>query len=260
MFDAKFVQEIAALATGKAAPLVFQPEAEPGHVYLLRQPDGSYERHEAPVGPRDEAATRIDSLAALAATGSEPAVWVGRDQVVLALDGPTGRGRVTLDRQQSAPLALLREWNGRTMLFAPKELYQLLRTKLADAVAANHPGLIAKVGKIDVKKTQETVGEIAKGKVSLDRSMLATASGIDDLPDELILSVPLFERPADLSDRRADVRVAFELDPERERYVLDVMPGEIARADAQADAVLAAAIGKALDQAKARAPVYFGTP
>jgi hypothetical protein len=58
--------------------------------------------------------------------------------------------------------------------------------------------------------------------------MVAEASGADKLPEVLHFDVPVYDTPC--VPARAKVRVAFDLDPQSERFRLAVLPGEIEEA------------------------------
>jgi hypothetical protein len=164
---------------------------------------------------------------------------------------------VVLYFRQSSPLALLRVWDDEGARLEQRELYRLLRTTLATCVVA--PIDLAKlIGRVDVTKSDRADSQVAKGRVSVDRSMMAAAAGVDQLPDEVRFSVPLFAWPV-LPDT-AELTVAFELDPATTppRFQLDAYPGEIEAADQKVLDVLAGRLAK-LCEGKEVA-IYFGSP
>lgn len=256
MIDADFLTELAELARGREQPLTYHPAQEPDHVYLQRGANGTYTRFEAPAKPRRADAYNLETLAALAReSGSE--LWVDPKRVVLLPGGKADRERVTLAVRPSVPLSLLREWNLSPARVNQRTLYQLLRTKLARSLVAP-TDLAARIEKVEVAKADKMNSEVGKGRVSVDRSMRAEAAGMDNLPDELRFSVPLFEWPP-LPDK-AELDCAFELDPSTTpaTFCIDVLPGEVAAADQMALDVLAGRLAK-LCEGKEVA-IYFGSP
>lgn len=249
----KFLAEQAVKATGNR---LLKVPAEPDHVYHLIGPDGEVTRHEAAPRPIAHSAGDLDTVAAkVAEHGGE--VWYSREKVVGVLDTETRRDVVAFGLSDSPQFARLAAWAdaGRGEV-AQVELYLLLRTLFAGCLAA-HPSLREDVKKVDIKKAQEASGTVNRANVSMSRAMVAEASNADKLPETLTFDVPVFAEPQ--VPFRAKVRVAFDLDPQTERFRFVVIPGEIEQAYADAEVYLYARVTAALaDQGATDAKVFHG--
>lgn len=253
---------IADTAVKAAGNRVIKPAAEPAHVYYMLDSIGEPERFEAAPPPADHAARDLTAIAAKAAehAGTASEVWFDRHGVVCLFDRGTRRDRVALTLDPSGPLQRLYEWdeNGGANV-GQVELYQLIRTTFAGCLDA-HPDLRKQVGKVDIKKAQQAAGTVDVGKASLSRSMIAEASGADKLPDVLVFDVPVFDTPK--LPIRAKVRVAFDLDPQTERFRLVPLPGEVEAAFVAGEDYTQARLHDALAEIDGgdKVPTFYGRP
>ena len=132
----------------------------------------------------------------------------------------------------------------------------LKRTMFAGCLPS-HPTFLENVRKLRTSKAAEVNSEIGKGKVSLGRSVIAEMSGVELIPEEIVIRVPVFAAASLLAF--ADVRVCVDPNPEEEQFTLVVIPGQIEQAwragEVYIQAKLAALLGN-----ESEIPLYHGTP
>ena len=252
----KLIQDTAVKADGKR---IIKPEAEPKHVYFIQQDDGSLEKRFAESGPVDYEAHSFETLAQLAADAPVPphsAIWYSTSGVTVTFD-ETLRDRANLPLSDSTPFAKLTEWNGagvNGVLMDHISTFTMFRTLFRDCLPA-HSSL-----RDDIKKAQEAASGVSRTAVSMSKSLIAEASGADKLPEVLTFDVPVFAEA--YAPVRALVRVAFDLEPQQERFRFIVLPGEIEKAQAVAEEWLHGAVNAALAKAEPTEPVsvYCGIP
>ena len=252
----KLIQDTAAKAANN--PIV-TCDREPAHVYYTRDPDGGLTRAVADQPPANTRVCDLATLAHIAAVSGEAEIldaWYTRKAVVLVAD----RDRHTLAFEPSPQFAALIQWSANTagVSFTQADLIRLLRTTLADCYPSD-PQFLANVRKLATSRAAKVNSEIQKGKVSLGKDIVAEMSGVDLIPDEVKFRVPVFAAAALWVT--ADVRVCVEPDPEKERFTLTVIPGQVEHAWAKGEEWVAAKLRGELAEAGATAvPVYFGSP
>lgn len=263
MLDAEFVNAVRDLAVTAAGQVVFPAAAEPSHVYLVKLPDGTLQRIEALPKPERVVAASLEALVAWTKGGAENPtgreIYYHRTGVV---GGPAPadlrKDRIHFPLAPSPQLAQLEAWSKQTqaVTYSQRDLVRLFSTTFADAGLDR---VTESVRKVDFRKGKEVVQEVQKGRMSMSRQDVATMTGSEAIPPELKFVVPVFSA-ASLSPR-AEVRVYFEPDPETERFLLVVIPGEIEQAYGVGEDYLARTLQTLLTEAKADAiPVYHGVP
>lgn len=214
----------------------------PSHQYLLREPDGSYAVSISDEEPLGHEAFDIDSMIRKATdlhskdnvSDTVPSdVWYSRD----AVESFKGRDCVTLSLSPSPQLVLLKQWEdiGKVQL-AQEEIVYLLRTTFAGTFLTR-PDLLDMVSKIDIKKGQNLAAEMGKGKVSVNRSMMAEAVGADKLPDTVTFTVPIWKNASMLMFVQG-VTLALDLNAQTEKFILTPIPGSIEQAIGKAEYAL----------------------
>lgn len=185
-------------------------------------------------------------------------IWCDEFQIYLTFDAIVEpHDHVVYKLEQAAQLELLRKWDasGNGVALSQPELVLILRTTLYGCYGS-YPKLLTSARRVDVRKAQEATGVVEKSKASISKSLLAEVSGMDDVPDIVEFEIPIHqERPF-----RTKVKVAFEFDPQTERFKLVPLPGELTKALIEARNN----IGKEIEeeqQAQGTAfPVYYGRP
>jgi hypothetical protein len=181
-------------------------------------------------------------------------IWYSRSAVI-GLHGADCSGRVTMALKESPQLAQLIAWDAaKRVNVGQRELVMLLRTTFAGYLPG-HPTFLENVRKLRTSKSAEVNSEIGKGKVSLGRSVLAEMSGIELIPEEITIRVPVFAAASLLAF--AEVRVCVDPNPEDEQFTLVVIPGQIEQAWRAGEAYIAAKIAGLLGN-DSKIPVYHG--
>lgn len=265
------IEAVAKDAVAKASPQarVYQPPFFPRTHYLATTGAGGVEAREIPPGPIRDQVGHFPAVAAWVAAhyppdaDTTPVVWYDRTGVTV-VGGSFDRGDTArLSLPYTKPMQWLIDADKRPLRLTQGELVRLLKTTLAGVAPTD---LLGKVKVVKVEKHQQAEGVIDKGKVSLARSMLTQGSGVDDLPDEIQFYCQVHES-GELS-AAAVVRAAFDLDPTSDsgHFLIDVLPGEVERALADAEAGIGARLtslfaGDPLNPPAGAAPVVIrGTP
>lgn len=253
----KFLKDMADAAA--PARRVFTSDREPPHVYWVQQADGKLERVSAKPFPTAHAAADLDTLVRVVRDQTDPAdvpeVWYSRAGVIAVLNPAAEHpARCTVDLTPSPQLALLAQWEraGKATL-TQAELVILLRTLFAGCAPDD---VLAAVRGLKVDKRTEVNQQIAQGKVSLGRSLVAEMTGAAALPERITFSVPVFAEAA--VGVCSTVRVELDPDPQNERFHLYVLPGDIESAYADAEEALALRLARLLGESPV--PVYRGRP
>lgn len=222
----KYIKELADAANPAAR--VFAVESEPDHVYLMQEPDGTLMKVHAEPAPARAAAASLETLVEWASENGDREIWYSR-QHVIGGESPSNdqQGRVKLELRPSPQLDYLIRLESQKggEGYDQAGLIRLLRTTLADCWGGD---LLGMVRKVRIDKAKQVEAEQQKGKVSLSRKDLAEMSGAADLPEEVVFDVPVFLNGT--IQARAAVRCALDLNPETERFVLTVIPGQAEKA------------------------------
>lgn len=264
--EGKLVADLAVKANGQR---IFTAPGEPPHVYYVLQPDGKLTLVQATFRERVCQATDLDTLCRLAVehskpdVGLTPEVWCCRSGVVAVLcPEEADRGpSCTLGLTASPQMACLTAWDraGRVSL-SQAELVLLLRTMFAGAVS---PDFLPAVRNVRTAKNAEVNSQIAQGKVSLGKSIVAEMTGVAAIPERVTFLVPVFAESA--VPIVGPVRVEIDPDPQSERFTLVVLPGDVERAYAAAEDNLVERVRRLLDAsadtlAAGAVKVYRGKP
>ena len=253
----KTLQETAVKASGSRLHTISK---EPSHIYYVQQADGELEKQYAEPSPADHFPTNFESVVEIVkdALQNEPrSLWCSIAGVVAILDGDR-RDRATLQLTKSAPFAKLCEWdkagfNGESLDHVTT--YTMFRTLFRDCLPA-HGTIRDDIRKVDVQKAQQAASDVSRTSVSMSKKLIAEASGADKLPDVLTFDVPVFAEA--VAPIRVKIRVAFDLDPQQERFRFIVLPNEIEAAIMDAEAWVEKRVRDLLDSDAIA--VYRGTP
>lgn len=247
-YDAlKLIQDTAVKADGNR---VITVKGEPPHVYYLLQQDGSLKKCFAERQQMNHSALDFDSLSeriqrSMTGTDVTPSVWYDITGVTAVISNDY-RDYSRLNLTVSKQMALMMEWdkNGDKNFYEHGPLYRLLRTLLRDSMS-NNTDLLNLIGKINITKGADVTSAQARGNVSLHKKMVSEATGIDKLPEFVTFDVPFFAES--ICEVTVDIRVAFDIDAEKEKFQLYVYPGEINNAIITAEQYLQKTIQKSLD-------------
>lgn len=257
----QLIQDTAVKANGQQ---IFRTDAEPNHVYLVYGDDGILEKRYADSGPLDHEAGDFMTVVKLAVDAAEEAaaLWCSQSNGVIATFDGDMRDRAALTLTNSKPFAKLREFDAAGHGGAALDhitTFTLFRTLFRDCLPS-HSSLRDDIKKVDIKKAQEAASGVSRTAVSMSKSLIAEASGADKLPEVLTFDVPVFAEA--VAPVRATIRVAFDLDPQQERFRFIVLPGEIEKAIEKAEAWLEKQVADSLlaIESSTPIPVYRGVP
>lgn len=237
----------------ETVPDVIRAEAEPAHVYYLRDKDGNLVRTVAAPAPAKHAADNLATVAELAAqAGAE--VWV-RPFAVVVTFGDQSRSAARLELKISEPLARLAEWAKHKPALAQAALIAEIRTTFAGTLGA-HPDLLAVLRKVRFNLNQGTVGEVSHGKASLGKTIEGEVYGTAAIPETVTFNVPVYANPF-LAAVRAPVVCAMDPDAATGQFRVIPIPGQIEAACEVGAQALAETLKDAMG---VTAPIYFGAP
>lgn len=253
-----------------AGPRILKADAEPAHKYYVVDAVGNVDFITADRPPARHAAADVPTLCRVAAaahgrTADEgqrpPEVWYDRGGAVAVLDLIEDYpDTCALDLTPSPQMKQLAAWEQSRVGSMPgvqlsqAELVILLRTLFAGCAPDS---LLPAVRGVKATKAQEVNQQLAQGKVSLSKSVIAEMSGTDRIPERVALRVPVFAQAAVAF--AAPVTVEIDPDPQSERFTLIVHPGSIEAAFAEAEKFLANRLRAELG-ADSPIPVYHGRP
>jgi hypothetical protein len=250
----KYLKQLADEANPSAR--VFAAEGEPDHVYYVAKPDGELVRTFATVEPARHTATDIETLVSWVegSAGTTKEIWYSRRWIEggsAPANNQAPRCALTLTPSPQLDLLQQLELKRTGESFDQTSLIRVLRTSLADCWGGD---LLGMVRKVRIDKAKQVEAEQQKGKVSLSRKDLAEMSGAADLPEEVVFDVPVFANGT--IHARAGVRCALDLNPETERFVLTVIPGQIEKAFTTGEKWLESALAELIGDKNIS--LYFG--
>jgi hypothetical protein len=248
----------------KLADVIIKPPAEPDHVYLIRKPDGTTERHEAVGHPVKrliydlETVNQIVSDAAGDALndGVTPEVWYSLTAIQV-LSGPELRNSAKLLLIKSEPLDTLIGWSKTPSPLTQKDIVRTLRVTFRGCLG-RHPNLVTVLSKVDFKATATINGEVGHGKASLGKQLAGEVTGAGAIPEFITLQVPMFINPS-FRDIAVGIECALDPDPQSGMFRIIPVPGEIENAIVAATAEIRARL-LALEPVADQARLYHGSP
>lgn len=225
-------------------------------------PDGRHARFDVAgelkevIEPPPVRAHRVYSLADLinyvidTASDHETVIWYSRQAVILMLDDADRRDRVTFDLRLSEifhHLVQLHEDLDPGSL-DQRGFVRLLRNLGIEAA------LIAPFRRLDWTTHMASVGETMPGRDRLGKDVQANVAGISDLPEDLIVSTPVYR---EIGERElVHVRCRIETFPLEQRLQIRPFPGEIDLAFEQAMGSISERLREGLDNQS----IYYGMP
>lgn len=238
-------------------------EFPPGHV-LIEDESGGIHFHKVPQFVHRHQASDLQTLIGVlhdrnGSSDLQAEIWINKTSVEGILEPSssyrTEDVRVSVGFTFSKPFQLLSSWDSTNgLMLSQAELILWLRTTF-HCCFNSHPNMLSLLRKIDTRKAQEASGVVERSNVSISKKIIAEVSGLDQLPETLVLDVPvLVERPF-----RANVHCAFEFDPSSERFKIVPYPGEINNAIQQSVTHIHGELLERMEQSGLKAPIYHGT-
>lgn len=217
--------------------------------------------------PRDHNPGCLDDLIRLAVrfvggTASDPTgdsltpvVWYDQGTVIAVLDDMSHRieaATLTLERSDVFALLCRLRANPREAWLEQKPFVRLLRVELAGTL---DPFLLLEpVRSMRWESTATTSGTVGRQQESLGREIASRVATEKDLPDEVVLQVPVFKTPGETA--RWPMRCSVDTDPALCKIQLLPFPDEIERVFDLA----VGSIGSRLGQGLGEIPCYRGKP
>lgn len=182
-------------------------------------------------------------------------VWHSREAVVLVLDDADRRDRVTFPLHYSLRFAMLQKLVKERPLMKQSQFVRMLRIDLGLPAP-----IVNQWRKLDWETGVQTRGEVRHGADRLGKEIRAACTGIEDLPDEVVIECPVY---LDAGERQEyPIRCAVELDTLNTNIQLLPLPDELERVEDLAQASIRDRLERELVDVKDKAsiPVYHGTP
>lgn len=232
--------------------------ADPRKLFLAV--GGQVDQYDLPPPPRAHKAGTLDEVVALAnrfaEAGSHPVVWYDEAKVVLVLDDDGHRvEHITLALERSDVFAVLLVLRHQKPWYDQRAAIRLVRIDLAGTMSP--AVLLDRLRKVKIENGQAVTSEARHARESLGRSINAAVSGEAELPEGVVLDVPVYKTPGE-ADARYPLSCSIEIDPLRlEFFRLLPYPDEMERVGALA----VAAIGERLrEELSDGVPCYQGQP
>ena len=259
--SAEAIEQIGKLAVDAEKTQVVKALDSQGQLIVATAPNRKTEVLTLDPVPRSHALHSLDSLVAFAQgvqdlkhrPGGNAAIWVGRHAIEVVVDDATRRDTASLETPFTPQLdCLLRTSSSHRV---QREFLKLLTINLHDCLPADS-GLISKVREVRWKDSGEMGATLKHGAESIDRQVRQAIQGTDAIPDEITISVRVYQCP-DIRDK-VQIRCAIDIDVESKAFALIPLPMQIEDA---VDGVLDGIVERIQDTIKDKGvPVYRGKP
>lgn len=205
---------------------------------------------------RAEGASRTDgSPEGAPRTGASPVLWYAQNGMRLILDDADRRDVVLFELEFSIPFKALQTLDREPVSMTQQQFLHLLRVQLG--VDKFH---VQKFRKLDWETIIRAKGEVDRGRDRLGKEIASQVSGVDDVPEELQVTVPVYRNPGEMEPHT--VGCLIELNAANNTIQLVPKPGEV---DLAVNAHLAG-LRQRLEEGLAelegdrQIPIYYGTP
>lgn len=185
-----------------------------------------------------------------------PVVWHGADRARLLIDDSDRRDAVDFPLTRSKRFETLRVQADSKPAFDQPRFIRLLRIELG----LDNLKIVAQFRRLDWSAGAQGVSEVQHGMDKMGKSILAKVQGIDELPDQLDVSVPVYQQSGERTEYV--VRCAIEIDTQNQRFQLVPLPDELERVLDLAQAAIHQRLTASLSAADGQnaIPVYYGEP
>lgn len=216
---------------------------------------GQHEEIAVPPPFRNHTVGSLVDLISYADGKTKAVVWHSPESVVLILDDDDRRDCAVFPLVLSDAWEKLKKLDGQLTPLTQKDFIRLLRFVLGASAAT-----ITVFRKLSFQTQINGGGEIQKSRESLGNSIAAEVQGTADLPEELIVSVPIYQNAG---ERQVySVRLLLEYDGQAQRILVTPDQGLLAELEEahQADIRSRLTAGLVDDEEHPAIPVYFGQP
>jgi hypothetical protein len=251
----KAFEFLAKQAVAAAEPQV--AEFDPTKCHVVRMPDGAV--HFRPGVPpwRKHSAFDLETIAAFADRFKTdgPAIWVNRNGVVCLVNDSDRRERVEMKLSFSKQIQQLQTLEAKQML-DQRGLIFMLRTVFRGCLG-RAPELIDVLRQVRFTVGSEGEQNIGKGKSSMGKTVRAEMTGVQNIPEYVTVSVPIFDNGS-LVMFTADVECVLEVLEQTQNFQFFPVPGRIEVAINQAETQLGETVVSLLEGESF--PIYRGQP
>jgi hypothetical protein len=250
----ELLDAVALQSVGAAAPQI--KEADPTKDYVVRKPDGTVEFVGGRVPWRKHKAKDLETIAAFAERFAAASIWYSRDQIVLLTNDAERFDRVSVEMIWSKQIKQLLDLDKAKPKHGQRDFLFMLRTVFTPNAFPTATGLIESLRQVKFEAGSKTEGNIQRGKVSVGKEITAAATFLAAIPEQVPLSVPLFENS--FMSNSYDVLCALEIYEDEQRLQLFPLPGEVEKAFAAAETDLCSTMLALLGK-ESKVPVYYGS-
>jgi len=246
----KPVREAEALT--KAVQLIDGPD--PRKKLLVQA--GKHEEVAVPPPFRNHCVGSLADLIAYAKRQPEAVVWHCPECVILILDDKDRRDRTKFELTFSSAWRTLQQLNDGFMPLTQKDFVRLLRVQLAAS-----PATVTIFRKLSFQMQINGAGEVQKSRESLGKSIEAEVQGTAELPEDLLVTVPIYETAGER--QTYSVRLLLEYDAQAQRILVTTEPGLLAELEEQHQQDIRSRLVAGLtadERDEPMIPVYFGRP
>lgn len=200
---------------------------------------------------RDHRVYDIDSLSAFVAELPKVVIWHDDQRVVAVLNDADYRdSRVTMPLPIHPTFTALAKMEGKD--FGQRELIDYLRLNLKKEIDAAVPTLIAALRDIKFVNNASGDAKIEHGRESMGRRIEQSVTGVDKLPEDFLLQVPLWLH----LDAVVAVDCALVVNTAEQTFRCGPKPGAVEQSKVAGQKWLNAQLETACESAV----VYFGSP
>lgn len=225
----------------------------PGELRLCRVVmNGQTAMYAVPPTPREHTIQSIADLIEYANQEwikTRSVVWHEEGEVVLVIDDEDRHDTIRFFLTRTIQAGKLFELANRLQWFDQLAFVRMLRLDLRV-----DPTIVGKFRRLDWSQGTTASQEAMHGRDRLGKQIQAEVRGIDELPEEIVVRVPLYREPAE--DTLYDVLVLVEIDTTNNRLALIPAPGEL-------DHVVQThqmGIRQRLEDGLSDTPAFYGSP
>lgn len=221
------------------------------HEERVLLPNGDVDVVTHVIPPRQHVVHDIESLSAFVADLPDVVIWHESTNVVAVLNDAAYRdSRLTMPLPIHPTFTALDDMSGE--VFSQKQLIDYLRLNLKKEVDSAVPGFIGAIREVRFVNNASGESNIQHGRESMGKRIEQSVAGVDALPEDFTLQVPLWLH----LDCVVSVECALIVETAEGKFRCGPKPGAIEQAKVAGQKWL----GKQLESQCEKAVVYFGSP
>jgi hypothetical protein len=223
---AQAIDKISALATAAQKTTTLAVNQEPAGYYYLIGPDGKATLTEAKPGWHAEKLATPAQLRDFikGTTMGEGALFYDEQRVTYVYSLDDRRDRATCDLKKSPQYLWLETAAAKPVVLSQRDFIRTLRVLFRGCVGESN--LLPLVRDLKFTGASEGAGNIQHGRESIGRSITNAVTGQSAIPEEVALTVPVFEN----HPLRARISCALEVVPQDQTFQLIPYPLEVHQA------------------------------